>query len=83
MDSANPQHLDVVPSATLVGVSQDQCQVTLAVTFPADIVSMYGAPAAAAVRVQLAVPHVPTSCCGAAVVVELLHHIGLYRLLPR
>ncbi len=50
MDSADPEHLNLLPTATLVGVSPDQCVVELAVAFPSEAVSKYGAPAAVGVR---------------------------------
>ncbi len=45
MDSANPVHMAVVPTATVVSVSDDQCQVVLSLAFPAETISDYGAAA--------------------------------------
>jgi hypothetical protein len=50
MDSADPEHQNLLPTATLVGVSPDQCVVELALVFPTEAVSDYGAPAAVGVR---------------------------------
>ncbi len=44
MDSASPQHQTLSPTATLVGVSGDQCAVTLALQWPSQAVVDYGAP---------------------------------------
>ncbi len=50
MDSANPEHLDVVPTASVIGVTADQCGVVLSLSLPEHLVGYYGAPAIIVVR---------------------------------